>query len=119
MSHKNAMGYTSIASMASGETTTAEVDMRQAFDRVLLGIPTMASATNVLIKVAAKSGGTYRQLYHEPVAATTTPPSVSISSAVTQAYVPLTIMGAQYLKVELSTAMTATSAQFDIVGISL
>lgn len=119
MSYKNAMGFTDIASMASGETLTAEVEFPVAFDRVLVGIPTMASATNVLFKVAAVAGGTYRQLYHEPVAATTTPPAVSISSAVTQAYVPLSIMGARFLKVELSTAMTATSAQFDIVGISL
>lgn len=119
MSYKNAMGFTSIASMASGETLTAEVDLTQAFDRVLVGIPTMASGTDILFKVAAKSGDTYRQLYHEPVVDSTTPTKVQINSSVTQAYVPLSILGARYLKVELSTAMTATSAQFDVVGISL
>ena len=113
------MGFTDIASMASGETTTAEVQLPQAFDKVLVGIPTMASATNVLFKVAAVSGGTYRQLYHEPVNGTPTPVSISISSAITQAFIPLSVLGAEFLKVELSTAMTATSAQFDIVGISL
>ncbi len=119
MSYKNAMGFTSIASMASGETLTAEVDLTQAYDKVLVGIPTMASGADVLFHIAAKSGGTYRQLYHEPIVSSTTPTKVQINSSVTQAYVPLSIMGARYIKVELSTAMTSTSAQFDIVGISL
>lgn len=117
MAYKRSMPYT--ASMASGETLTAEVDLNQAFDKILLGIPAMASGCNVLIKVAASSGGTYRNLYHEAVVDSTTPVEMSVNSSVTQAYVPITVQGSQYMKVELSTAMTATSAQFDIVGVSL
>lgn len=117
MAYKRTMPYT--ASMASNETLTAEVDLGQAFDKILLGIPTMASGTDVLIKVAGSSGGTYRNLYHEPVVDSTTPTKVQINSSVTLAYVPFNIAGSQYIKVELSTAMTATSAQFDIVGLSL
>lgn len=117
MAYKRSMPYT--ASMASGSTLTAEVDLNQAFDKVLLGIPTMASGCDVLLQVAASSGGTYRNLYHESTVGSTTPTKVQIDSSVTQAYVPYNIAGAQYVKVELSTAMTATSAQFDLVGISL
>lgn len=116
MSYKRAMPYT--ASMASGETSTSEVDLGQAFDKVLLGIPTMASGTDVLVKVAPSSGGTYRNIYHQPAVDSTTPTKVQIDSSVTQAYVPLDC-GAQFVKVELSTAMTATSAQFTILGVSL
>jgi hypothetical protein len=118
-SYKNAMGYTSIASMASGETLTAEVDLKQAFDRVLIGIPTMASGADVLLQCAAKTGDTYRNLYHEPIVSSTTPVKIQVDSSITQAYVPFSVLGAQFIKVELSTAMTATSAQFDIIGISL
>lgn len=117
MAYKRSMPYT--ASMASGETLTAEVDLKQAFDRILLGIPTMASGANVLIQVADSSGGTYRNLYHEAVVDSTTPVKMDIDSSITQAYVPISVQGSQYMKVELSTAMTGTSAQFNIVGISL
>lgn len=117
MSYKRSMGY--IASMASGSTSTSEVDLGQAFDRVLLGIPTMASGCDVRVQVARASGDTYRNLYHEPKVDSVTPTIVNVDSSVTQAYVPLSVMGAQYVKVEITTAMTATSAQFDLVGISL
>ncbi len=117
MAYKRSLPFT--ASMASGETLTTYVDLTQAYDRVLLGIPTMASGTDVLVQVAGTSGGTYRNLYHEPIVSSTTPTKVQIDSSVTQAFVPLEILGAEYIKIELSTAMTATSAQFEIVGISL
>lgn len=117
MSYKRSMPYT--ASMASGETLTAEVDLGQAFDKILLGIPTMASGADVLIQMAGTSGGTYRNLYHGAVVDSTTPVLMQINSSITQAYVPVNAIGSQYVKIELSTAMTATSAQFDIVGISL
>lgn len=117
MAYKRTLPYS--LSLSSGLTLTSELDLLQSFDRILLGIPTMASATNVLVQVAATSGGTYRNLYHEPVNGSTTPAKVSISSAVSQAYVPLEILGSRYMKVELSTAMTATAVEFDVVGISL
>jgi hypothetical protein len=117
MAYKRSMGYT--ASMASGSTLTAEVDLGQAFDRVLLGVPTMASGCNVRLQVARATGDTYRNLYHESQVDSTTPTIIDIDSSVTQAYVPVGVMGAQYVKVEITTAMTATSAQFDLVGISL
>lgn len=113
------MGFTSIASMASGATLSSEIDLTQAYDKVLVGIPTMTSGCNVLFQVSAISGGTYRQLYHEPIVSSTTPTKVSVNSSVTQAYVPLSILGARFIKIELSTAMTATSVRFDVVGISL
>lgn len=116
MAYKRTMPFT--ASMASGETLTSEVDLGQAFDQVIVGIPTMASGTDVLIQIAGSSGGTYRNLYHEPSVGSTTPTKVQINSSVTQAYVPFSVGGSQYIKMELSTAMTATSAQFDIVGLS-
>jgi len=117
MSYKRSMPF--VVTMSSGLTLTSEVALPQAYDRVLLGIPTMTSGTDVLIQVAERTSGTYRNLYHEPVVDSTTPTKVQINSSVTQAYVPLNIAGAEHIKVELSTAMTATSVEFDIVGISL
>lgn len=117
MAYKRSMPYT--ASMASGSTLTGEVDLGQAFDTILLGIPTMASGCNVLVQVASTSGGTYRNLYHGAVVDSTTPVKLDIDSSVTQAFVPISPACSQFVKIELSTAMTATSAQFDVVGISL
>ena len=117
MAYKRTLPY--VVTMTSGNTLTSEVDLSQSYDKILLGIPTMTSGCDVLIQVAEKSGGTYRNLYHEPVVDSTTPTKLQINSSVTQAYVPLHIQGSQYMKVELSTAMTATSVEFDIVGISL
>lgn len=116
MAYKRSLPFA--VTMSSNTTLTSEVNLTQAYDTVLLGIPTMASGTDVLIQVANTSGGTYRNLYHEPVVDSTTPTKIQINSSVTQAYIPLKC-GAQYVKVELSTAMTATSVEFDLLGISL
>tara|TARA_R110000796_G_scaffold187266_1_gene304167 strand:- start:1008 stop:1361 length:354 start_codon:yes stop_codon:yes gene_type:complete len=116
MAYKRAMTY--VTTMACGVTSTSEVDLEQAFDQILVGIPTMTSGCDVLIKVAGFSGDTYRNLYHEPKVDSTTPTKVQINSSVTQAYVPFRVGGCQFVKVELSTAMTATAVEFDIVGLS-
>ena len=117
MAYKKVMPFS--VSLASGVTLTSEVALPQAFDQVYLGIPTMTSGADVLVQVAKKSGGTYRNLYHPSKADSTTPTKLQINSSVTQAYVPLPVGGFQFLKIELSTAMTATPAEFDILGVSL
>jgi len=120
MAYKRSMPY--VATMTSGLTLTSEVDLDQAFDHVLLGIPTMASGTDVRVQVAGESGGTYRNIYLSPQtggADAQTAVVYNIDSGITQAYIPVPVQGCQHMKVELTTAMTATSVEFEIVGISL
>jgi len=104
--------------IASGVSLSSAIDLGLACDKVLLGIPVIASGTNVNVFICESLSGTYRSLYHEPVAATPTPVQVSISSAVTNCFVPLSILNAQYLKIQVPS-ITATSPTFTVLGISL
>lgn len=100
--------------MASGSTLTSAVDLGGSYGNIMVEIPSLASGTDVRFQVSDASDGTFRQLYFGPEAASTDPVIVNIKSSITQCYFPLK-MHAQHIKVEHTTAMTATSAQFKIL----
>jgi hypothetical protein len=94
--------------IASGATLSSGIDLGRGYEKVGLAIPTMTSATNVLLKVSDSIDGTYRALYDSISA------KFDISSAISNCVIPVNL-AAQFVKVELSTAMTATSANFKLI----
>lgn len=101
--------------VASGVTLSSGIDLSRAYAKLSLEVPTMASGTDVYLQVSSDNS-TFRRLYHAPVAGTTTPPALVIPSSVTNCIVPVSVAGVRYVKIELSTAMTATSAQFNLIA---
>lgn len=103
-------------SMASGETLSTAVDLQKAFNKISIVIPTMTSGTDVYLQGCATStGGTYRRINHAPTTVSSVVGAQFVGSAVTRCIVPFNNVHVRYLKIELSTAMTATTAGFEII----
>lgn len=101
--------------MTSGNTLTSNVDLSRAWATVHLYIPTMTSATDIYLKAAYSAAANYVRI-HEMAANTASVQSNSftIGSAVSQKMIEVP-HGFQFMKVEFSTATTATSQQFVFV----
>lgn len=96
-------------SIASGATLSSAVDLgTDSYGALSLCIPTMTSGTDIYLR-GSHDGATFRRTYSEAGSALT------YASTVTQANVGVSGFNYRYLKIELSTAMTAASAGFDIV----
>jgi hypothetical protein len=100
--------------MASGDTLSSEIPLKGAFSRVALRIPTMTSGCDVYLQAAGVSGGTYERVYATAVG-DSTPAAVFVDSSVTNAIVPFGAPPSKWLKIELSTAMTATTVNFEVI----
>lgn len=100
--------------IASAVTSSSAINLGGAYNRVMVGIPTMTSATDIFFRTSDTLAGTYRKIYHESVAATTTPPAVLIDSSVTNCFVPLNI-AAQFLQIAYTSATTETSQTFKVL----
>lgn len=51
------------AVVASGQTTSSEVDLVRPYETLLVVIPTLDSTTQVTIEVAEKTSGTFQEVY--------------------------------------------------------
>ena len=101
--------------IASGATLSNQADLGRGWGRISLEIPTMASGTDLFIQAANSTSGTFRRYHHRLTSALDTPAAMNVNSSITNCLLPLEFVNAQYLKVELSTAMTATSASFNFI----
>ena len=101
------------ATINTASTYTSAIDLGGSYAKIGLSIPTMASGS-FYVQVSDEESGTFRRLYHKPVAGTTTPPVVLIDSSVTNCVVPLEIP-AQYMKVEISTITSDSSGVFKVI----
>lgn len=95
------------ATVASGATSSAEVDLGAYFSRVIVGLPATTWDTRLL--VAEDTGGTFKNLY------TSISQQFTVASSISAAYIPAENVG-RFVKVEVSTA-AANGASFFIVGI--
>jgi hypothetical protein len=111
MSHGAIVVHT--VGLASNTTLTSSVDLGRAWRNVYLEIPTMTSGTDVLLK-ASPDNSTFRRVYDRTNSATAQANVFTVKSAVTQAIVDIPA-GLRYVAIELSTAMTATSAVFRVI----
>lgn len=110
MSHRPVQAFS--VSLASGLTTTSALDLSKSYQNISIAIPTMTSGTDIYFQGSDTIDGTFRRIYN--VATSSTPAAVFLNSSITQAVVKLPL-NVQYLKVELSTAMTATAVQFKVL----
>lgn len=99
------MGHGAISvytvSFTSNTTLSAERDLGRNFEKVYLGIPTMATNAQIHIQASDQSGGTYRRICHPAINSTTvsTPNDFAIASAATGRLVPIP-NGFRYYKIE-------------------
>jgi hypothetical protein len=103
--------------IASGATLSDAVDLGQGWDHISVEIPTMASGTDIYFQAANENSGNgvYRRFHHRITNSNDTPVAMSVDSSITNCFVPLEFVRYRYLKIELSTAMTATSATFHFI----
>jgi len=101
----------------SGATLSTAIDLGQGWNHISVEIPTMASGADIYFQAANQNdgGGVFRRFHHRITNSNDTPVPMSIDSSITNCFVPLEFVRYRYLKIELSTAMTATSATFHFV----
>ena len=100
--------------MNSGLTLTSAVDLGGGYNGYMIGVPTMTSGTDIRVKCSQTEDGTYRPLYITPNAGSATPIVFNIPSSVTNCFVPVENT-ARYIKIEFTTATTASSHIFEII----
>lgn len=100
---------------ASGSTYTSAVDLGGAYGKYLFMIPTMTSGSDLGLLVSDLEDGTFRRLYAMAQATPTfTVAAMNFDSAVTNCAIPIDL-AAQYIKVEIKSAMTASTAEFKFI----
>jgi hypothetical protein len=97
---------------ASGATLTSALDLGSAWQNVYLEVPTMTSGCDIYVKASATDDGTFRRVYTKVNSATVANPWYVLSS-ITQCLVDMPA-GLRHIKIELTTAMTATSVDFNV-----
>lgn len=98
--------------LASNTTLTSALDISRAWRNVYLEIPTMTSGCDIYLQAADSATGTFRRVYSKVNSATVANPWYILSS-ITQCLVDVPA-GLRHLKVEITTAMTATSVNFKV-----
>jgi hypothetical protein len=100
-------------SIASNVTLSSGIDLSRGWKNVYLEIPTMTSATDLYLQ-ASSDNSTFRRVFVRANTATAQATALLIKSSVTQCLVDIPA-GLRYVKVELSTAMTASTATFKLI----
>lgn len=104
------------ATVASFATSSSEVDLGGAYKTVYLEIPTMTSNTEIYIKAANSTGGTFRRVYHPTLNSSTVGTNVfAIHSSATGCIVPIPD-NLRYLKVETAVVISFTASFNFLVG---
>lgn len=112
------MSYGPIAvytvTMASGATSTSELDLARSWKTAWLVVPSMASNTQMGIKAATEAGGTYRSVYHPQInSSTVSVNSFAIASSTTSAMVPIP-NGFRFIKIH-TTATCDSGETFKVI----
>ncbi len=105
---------TALFDISESATLTAEVDLGDVFDTLLIRIPTIDSAS-ISVKVAEASGGTFNDLYM------TIPTSganiqVKTDKATTAHIIQMPLGGFQFIKLLASDAQAADRT-FNVCGV--
>jgi len=100
--------------MATGATKTSSLDLGGSYGKVMLGIPTMTSGTNIKVLCGGSENGTYRDLFYKPEGVSAVVVAMNLNSSITQCFVPIEF-GGQFMKVEFSTKMSDSSIAFDVI----
>jgi hypothetical protein len=100
---------------SSGVTYTSAIDLAGAYGKYLFVIPTMTSGSDLGLLVSDTEDGTFRRLYAKAIVTPTfTVAAMNFDSAITNCAIPIEV-SAQFIKVEIKSAMTASTAQFQFI----
>jgi hypothetical protein len=101
--------------VTSGVTLTSSIDLgSESYDKFCFYVPSFTSGTDFMFQVSADDS-TFVRLKYPIASGLVAPIDVKVGSATTQAWVPIPEINHRYVKVELSTAATATSTSFKVV----
>jgi hypothetical protein len=104
------------ATMASGSTLSTYINVSVSYNKILLEVPTMTSGTNIYMQGAVSASGTFRRIMNPSTNVTGVAPSYfNIASSVTGGNFVEVPFVLPYMKVELTTAMTDTTSNFNLV----
>jgi hypothetical protein len=92
---------------ASGATVSTAVQLGHSFRGYALEIPTMASGTDIYLQGSTDEGTTYRRIYF--ATEDSSPVVAQFPSSVTNGIYPIVGLLPDRVRVEFSTAITATS----------
>jgi hypothetical protein len=115
MSQFGYIGKLGVASMASAVSVTAAFDLKKPWATVGIGIPSMASGSDVYL-LGSDDNTTFRRVFHAPTLASATPAAVTVTSGVTNCILQVGRLPVRYIKLQLSTATTDTPYTFTIYG---
>lgn len=104
--------YTAVT---SGLSLSSALDVGTTYRHMSLGIPSMASGSDIQIQVSDAIDGTYRTLFHGPTVTSGTV-SMVIASGVSNCVVPIPALHHRYLKVRLTSATSDTAYTFTVYG---
>ncbi len=103
-------------SMASDTTLSSGIDLARAWNRVYLQIPSMVSGTDICLQGAYSAAASYMRVMANVVnTATIAANTFTIQSGFSNRIIPIPVEGIQYIKIEYTTATTATSQIFRII----
>lgn len=102
-------------SVASGATLSSAFDLGAVpYNNFVLGVPTMTSSCDLFVQVSY-DGTTFKRQKYTVASGVVAPGDITIGSAATNCYMNIPDVNARYVKIEISTAMTATTATFKII----
>lgn len=115
MSVGHGAGAVFSAGIDSGVTLSSLVDLGHVWESVYLAVPTMTSGTDIFIQAGPNASAVSGYRVMHPTVNTSSAQAFTfvIGSATSQRIIPVP-NGFRYMFIELSTAMTATSAQFKL-----
>lgn len=103
------------ATIAKDGTTSGEVDLGRAYQRLMVVVPTIDSAT-ISILVAEKAGGTFQNLYLASL--TDGDDDQPITTAGTGGFTwSVPIGGFQFIKIKAGAAQTTAARTFRVCGV--
>lgn len=98
---------------ASGATLSTGLDLGGSYKAYALEIPTMASGTDIYLQGSVDGGTTYRRIYFKTE--DSSPVVVQFPSSVTNGIYQVDAALPSLVKVEFSTAITATSPTIRLI----
>jgi len=101
--------------IASAASQSSAISLNNNYTHVSLGIPSMASGSDIKILVSDKTDGTFMTLCLAPTV-TSAAVAVQIASGLSSSVIPIPGLHHGAMKVQLTTATTDTSYTFTVFG---
>jgi hypothetical protein len=105
---------TGLIDISEDDDLTAEIDLGDVYDTVIIRIPTLTSSS-ISLQVAEASGGTFNDLYMT-IPTTGKPIQIKTDKATTAHIVQMPLGGFQYIKIAASDAQ-GDDRTFNLCGV--